>query len=292
MRDEQDSLQEGVNVLSKLTGGSIYVSLSAKDYAASPLYKLKNVKQYCFSGAHPAGNVGIQINHISPIAKGETAWTITPAGVAAIGKLFTKGIYDISRLFAIAGPRSEHPCYVKAVPGFCLKQISEYISETDCKIYGQPVGIRCISGNVLTGSNIGAEGYTGFYDNEVSFVSEGNYNELFGWAKIFRPKKFSMSHSYFSWLCPKRKYNADTNVNGGERAFVMSGLYEKVVPMDIYPVYLIKAILAEDIDKMEQLGIYEVLEEDFALCEYICPSKINVQDIISRGISLMMKEMA
>ena len=132
----------------------------------------------------------------------------------------------------------------------------------------------------------------GFYDSQVTLLTEGDYYEGLGWAKILRPKKFSFSKTYFSWLCPKKQYNMDTNLNGGERAFVVNGNYEKVLPMDIYPVYLLKAILAGDIDKMEQLGIYEVIEEDFALCEYICPSKIEIQSIISDGIDLMLKEMA
>lgn len=145
---------------------------------------------------------------------------------------------------------------------------------------------------MLNGENVGPDGYLGFYDDQITLISEGNYREMFGWAKVLRPKKFSFSHTYLSFLAPRKKYNADTNLNGGVRPFVVTGLYEKVVPMDIYPVYLLKAILAEDIDKMEQLGIYEVIGEDLALCEYVCPSKINVQEIVEKGINLMIKEMA
>ena len=145
---------------------------------------------------------------------------------------------------------------------------------------------------MLSGSNVGAEGSLDFYSNMVSVISEGNYYEMFGWVKPFRCGKFSFSKSYFSWLCPKKQYKVDTNTNGGQRAFVVSDVYGKVLPMDIYPVYLLKAILAEDIDKMEQLGIYEVIEEDLALCEYVCPSKIDIQDIVSKGIATMIKEMA
>ena len=144
----------------------------------------------------------------------------------------------------------------------------------------------------MTGTNVGAEGYLGFFDNQITVLTEGKYNETLGWAKIFRPKKFSFASTYFSWLTPKKKYRMDTNLNGDVRAFVMTSKYSKVLPMDIYPVYLLKAILADDIDKMEQLGIYEVIEEDFALCEYIDPSKIDIQAIISRGIDTMIKEMA
>ena len=166
------------------------------------------------------------------------------------------------------------------------------VNKKEVEIFGQETECRYISGNVLTGANVGATGSVDFYSNMVTVISEGNYYEMFGWAKPFRCGKFSFSKSYFSWLTPKKKYNVDTNTNGGVRAFVVSDVYGKVLPMDIYPVYLLKAILAEDIDKMEQLGIYEVIEEDLALCEYVCPSKIDIQDIISKGIATMIKEMA
>ena len=152
--------------------------------------------------------------------------------------------------------------------------------------------IRFISGDVLTGTNVGADGFLGFFDNQITLIKEGREHELLGWAKPFRTKQFSTSRTYFSWLTPKKTYEMDTNLHGGPRAFVMSDVYSKVLPMDIYPVHLIKACLAGDIDKMEQFGIYEVLEEDLALCEYVCPSKIEIQSILSDGIALMMKEMA
>lgn len=292
LKDEAENLQAGINALKKLTKGDVVISLGGSDYATSPLYKLTGVKYYVFDGPHPAGNVGVQINHISPVSKGETVWTVSPVYLAAIGKLFTKGIYDISQLIAVTGPKAKNPCYIKSVPGFNMKEIAEFVNDDREELYGAAQQVRYISGDVLTGENVGADGYSGFYNNQITLISEGNYFETLGWAKPFRTKKFSLSRSYFSWLTPGRKYNMDTNLNGGQRAFVVTGLYEKVVPMDIYPVYLLKAILAEDIDKMEQLGIYEVVEEDFALCEYVCPSKIDVQNIISKGISLMIKEMA
>ncbi len=292
LKDEIDHLQIGVNVLNKFTKGGVYVGLNSKDFAASPLYKLKDVKHVAFDGMHPAGNVGIQIHHISPIGKGEIAWTIDPFFVAAIGKLFSKGVYDLSRLIAITGERAENPCYVKTLPGMAIKEISTFVSKKEAKISGQNVDIRYISGDVLSGENVGLDGYLGFYHSQITLISEGNYFELLGWAKPIRPSKFSISHSYCSWLSPSKKYNGDSNLNGGQRAFVVTGLYEKVLPMDIYPVYLLKAILADDIDKMEQLGIYEVVEEDLALCEYVCPSKIDVQEIITKGINMMLKEMA
>lgn len=292
LKDETANLQTGVEVLRKFTKGNIVVSLKESNYATSPLYKLKDVVYYTFDGPHPAGNVGIQINNINPIAKGDIVWTVNPVMLAAIGKLFNNGIYDASRLVAITGMRAKERCYVKTLPGISMKQIAEFADEKEVVLYDVPSQIRYISGDILTGENVGKEGYLGFYSNQITLISEGNYREFFGWGKIARPRKFSLSKSYFSWLTPKKRYDMDTNLNGGKRAFVVTGLYEKVVPMDIYPVYLLKAILAEDIDKMEQLGIYEVIEEDFALCEYVCPSKIDVQNIISKGIDLMIKEMA
>ena len=164
-----------------------------------------------------------------------------------------------------------------------MKDIKEF--------YETPENLRSISGDVLTGTNIGAEGFLGFHDNQVTILEEGNKYELLGWATPFRPKLFSASRTYFSWLTPNKKYDMDTNLHGGPRAFVLNDVYSKVLPMELYPVYLLKACLAGDIDKMEKFGIYEVLEEDLALCEYICPSKIDIQQIITDGIALMLKEM-
>lgn len=295
LRSEFDDIQIGINALAKLTKGGVHIGLCTFNHASTPFHKLKNVTSHLFDGPHPAGNVGVQIHHISPINKGETVWTIDLMMLACIGKLFSQGIYDMHRMVAITGPRATFPCYVNAIAGMAMKDISEFASsEADRhQSYQNGCNVRYISGNVLTGTDVGKDGYLGFYDNQVTLLTDGNYYEGFGWAKIFRPKKYSLSKTYFSWLDSKKKvYNMDTNINGGERAFVVNGLYEKVLPMDIYPVYLLKAILAEDIDKMEKLGIYEVIEEDLALCEYVCPSKIEVQSIISKGIDMMIKEMA
>ena len=166
-----------------------------------------------------------------------------------------------------------------------MKEISEFYDNS-------AKDIRFISGNVLSGDSIGEEGYLGFFADQITLINEGNHTELLGWAKPFRTKVFSTSRTYFSWLTPKKKYTMDTNLHGGPRAFVMSDVYGKVLPMDIFPVYLVKACMAQDIDKMEEYGIYEVLPEDLALCEYVDPSKINIQDVISQGIDLMLKEMA
>lgn len=284
-KEEMENIQTAVNALSKLTDGGIHVSLNSENASGTPFHKLENVTMHVFSGKHPAGNVGIQIHHIAPIQKGETVWTVSPAMLAAIGKLFNTGRYDISRLVAVTGPVAIDPCYVKGIAGMSMKDIAEFYDNSGNNV-------RFISGDVLTGTNVGAEGFLGFYDNQITLIKEGREHEMFGWAKPFRTKQFSFSHTYFSWLTPNKKYAMDTNLHGGPRAFVMSDIYSKVLPMDIYPIYLIKACLASDIDKMEKFGIYEVIEEDLALCEYICPSKIEIESILSDGIALMMKEMA
>ena len=209
----------------------------------------------------------------------------SPLMLAAIGKLFNTGHYDMSRQIAVTGPDAEDPSYVQGIAGMQMDCIADF-----CK--GPESEVRFVSGDVLTGTNVGEHGFLGFHDNQITLIREGNHFEMLGWAKPVRSSLFSFSHTYFSWLTPNKKYEMDTNLHGGPRAFVMSDVYGKVLPMDIYPVYLVKACLAGDIDKMEKFGIYEVLEEDLALCEYVCPSKIEIQSILSDGINLMMKEMA
>ncbi|MBO4557564.1 MAG: Na(+)-translocating NADH-quinone reductase subunit A [Bacteroidales bacterium] len=276
-------LQEGVNALARLTKGGVHFSLAASKEAGSAMHDLKGVIFHTFDGPHPAGNVGVQINHISPINKGEVVWTVDLVSLAAIGRCLATGTYDMSRLVAVTGPAAE-PVYVKGVQGMAIAAVGKYAKGEN---------VRYVSGDVLTGCNVGADGYLGFFDNQVTLLEEGDYYETLGWIKPFRLKKFSFSRLYWSWLANKKKtYALDTNVNGGERAFVVSDVYGKVLPMDIYPVYLLKACLAKDIEKMENLGIYEVIPEDLALCEFVCPSKIEIQKILSDGIDLMLKEMA
>ena len=201
-----------------------------------------------------------------------------------IGKAFNEGIYDATRLVAVTGPAAKNPAYVNAIQGAPMAAFADFFEAGE--------NVRLVSGDILTGENVGADGFLGFFDNQVTILKEGDYYETFGWCKPFRCKKFSFSRTYWSWLCGRKKYDMDTNTNGGPRPFVVSDVYAKVLPMDIYPVYLAKACLAKDIEKMENLGIYEVLPEDFALCEFVCPSKVGIQQIISDGIDLMLKEMA
>ena len=275
--------QKGIDILSKLTEGKIHLNINADYPAADTFTKAKGVQLNKFTGPHPSGNVGVQINKLDPINKGDIVWYTYPQEIIAIGRLFEKGIYDATKIIAFTGSEILNPKYYKIINGASIKNIA-----TGNVKDGE---LRYIGGNVLTGSKISEEGYVGYYDNQVSVIPEGNYHEFFGWATPGF-KKHSASRAVFSWLIPGRKYKLDTNFHGGNRAYVMTGEYEKVFPMDIYPVQLIKSILVEDIDKMEQLGIYEVDEEDFALCEYVCTSKTEVQSIIRTGLDLMRKEMS
>ena len=280
--DEINFIQAGVNALATIA--PVHVSLNAE--IASAFGKLENCEKHCFKGKHPAGNVGVQISNIAPICKDETVWTISLTGLAAIGKLMLKGTADFARKVAICGPMAIEASYVDALPGFPMKSISGF--------YGSLADdIRFVSGDVLCGDNIGQDGYLGWYSDQVTLIKEGTERELFGWIRPIRYKQFSTDHCYFSWLMPWRKYDMDTNLHGGPRAFLMNdGYYAKVLPMDIYPLYLAKACLAGDIDKMEKFGIYEVLPEDLAVCEFVDPSKNNIQEMIAKGIDLMLKEMA
>ncbi len=283
LRDEFNNIQTAVNALGKLTDGGVHFSLNSVNYSGTPFHKIENVIQHTFAGKHPAGNVGVQIHHISPIRKGETVWTVSLLMLAAIGRLFNTGRYDVRRKVAVTGPKAIAPAYVEGYPGMAVKDVADFYNDSE--------DLRFVSGDVLTGTNVGKDGYLGFFDNQFTILEEGNKYELLGWAKPVRCSQFSTSRTYFSWLTPNKKYDMDTNLHGGPRAFVMNDVYNKVLPMDLYPVHLLKACLANDIDNMEKFGIYEVLEEDLALCEYVCPSKIYIQQIITDGIALMLKEM-
>ncbi len=276
-------IQKGIDALAKIA--PVHVSLDAcvKDSAFA---RLTGCTLHRFKGKHPAGNVGVQISHISPICKGETVWTLPLFGLAAIGKLFATGRYNVRRLVAVTGPAAIEPSYVETVPGTPIKDFAPF--------YGNTAELdRFISGDVLSGSNVGENGQLGWKDDQISIIHEGTEEELLGWIRPLRWKQYSHDRSYFSWLTPWREYEMSTNLHGGPRPFLMNdGYYAKVLPMDIYPVFLAKACLAGDIDKMEKFGIYEVLPEDLATCEFIDPSKVYIQDIIAKGIDLMLKEMA
>ena len=275
-------LQTGINVLSRLTDGKIHISREAGSLRVPELENLQRVEMHQFTGPHPAGNVGVQIHHIDPVVKGEVVWTIDIQDVVALGRLFDTGFHNRERIIALAGTGVLHPKYHRIRPGASVENI--------LRANMKDGSLRVISGNVLTGKRISAEGSFGFYDNMVTLLPEGDYSEFFGWATPGL-KKFSYWRTFVSSLLPRKEYDLDTNLHGGHRAFVVTGHYENVLPMDIYPVHLLKAIMAGDVELMENLGIYEVAEEDFALCEFIDPSKTEIQEIIRSGINLMIKEM-
>jgi len=283
LRAEQKNLQTGLDVLRKLTPGKVHLSVRAE--AEGRMTVLSGAEIHAFRGKHPVGNVGVQIHHIDPINRGDVVWTVNIQDLAIIGRLFNEGRVDMTRIIAVTGSEVEKPRYVRTKAGARV----DSILGGNLKPQKEGDRVRIISGNVLTGTKTSMEGFLGYYANQLTVIPEGDKYELLGWA-MPRLKKFSVSRAYFSWLFPKRSYKLDTNMNGGERPFVVTGLYEKYLPMDIYPMYLLKACLAGDIEKMENLGIYEVVEEDFALCEFVDPSKIAIQQIIRDGINLMIKE--
>ncbi|HJC26690.1 Na(+)-translocating NADH-quinone reductase subunit A [uncultured Alistipes sp.] len=283
LKQEQRNLQAGLDLLRRLTSGKVHLSMRAKSEGQMP--SLKGVEFHTFAGKHPVGNVGVQIHHIDPINKGDLVWTVNIQDLAIIGRLVNEGHVDMHRIIAVAGSEIEKPGYVRVIAG---ARVDSFV-KGNVKAQKEGDRVRFISGNVLTGTKTALDGFLGYYANQLTAIPEGDKYELLGWA-MPRLNKFSVSRAYFSWLCPKKEYNLDTNLNGGERPFVVTGLYERYLPMDIYPMYLLKACLAGDIEKMENLGIYEVTEEDFALCEFVDPSKIEIQQIIRDGINLMIKE--
>ena len=276
LADSVKELQAGIDLFAKVA--PVHASFRK---GSTAFKELKNATLHEVGGPHPAGNVGVQISHISPVLKGESVWTVSAEDLAAIGRLVITGKLDLTRKVAVTGPAAEKPAYVVALPG---TPVADIVKADD--------GVRVIGGDVLSGEILGKDGYLGFFNHQISLLKEGENREWFGWAKVFRPKVYSSSWCYFSWLTPRKKYDMDTNLHGGPRAFVQTKCFEDVTPMDIFPIYLIKACLAGDIEKMEKFGIYEVLPEDLALCDYVDPSKNEIQSIIGKGIDLMIKEMA
>ena len=279
LRESLTDIQAGIDALAKVA--PVHVSIRKERSASTVFHRVENATIHEVSGPHPAGNVGVQISHIAPIQKGELVWTISPVLLAALGHVVNTGKLDLTRKVAVTGPAAKATGYVVALPGTPVKELTAVEGD-----------VRVVGGDVLTGETLGAEGYLGFFQDQITLLTEGYSREWFGWAKPFRPKVYSSSWCYFSWLTPKKQYDMDTNLHGGPRAFVETKCFEDVTPMDIFPIYLIKACLAGDIEKMEKFGIYEVLPEDLALCDYVDPSKNDIQAIIQKGIDLMIKEMA
>jgi Na+-transporting NADH:ubiquinone oxidoreductase subunit A len=280
-KGQEQAFQAGIEVLRKFTSGKIHVNIRGDKEVSAVFSQAQGVELNKFTGPHPAGNVGVQIHHIDPIGKADLVWTINPFGVIQIGKLFLNGIYDASRIIAVAGSELKTPQYYSTYTGASVKKfLSNNLKQEN---------VRVISGNVLTGTRIPKDGYVGFFDNLVSVIPEGDYYEFMGWiAPSSRKLSTSRAFGLFSFLNYNKEFTLDSNMHGEPRAFVQTGTFEKVVPMDILPTFLLKAILAEDYDEMEALGIYEVIEEDLALCEFVDVSKHNVQEIVREGIDLML----
>lgn len=284
LKGNEADFQAGLDAISKF--GKTYLSLNVNQ-SAQALVNAKNVEIYKFDGPHPAGNVGVQINNIAPVNKGEVVWTLNAWDVILIGRLFNKGIADMSRIIAVVGSEVKNPSYCKVLIG---QEIGSIIANNLKNEKEQ----RIICGNVLTGTKTSLSGFFSYYDNEITVIPEGTEtHEMLGWI-MPRLNQFSTSHSYFSWILDpfnKKEYKFDARVKGGERHMIMSNEYDKVLPMSILPEYLIKAIIAGDIDRMEALGIYEVAPEDFALCEFVCSSKMELQRIVRDGLDMLYQEM-
>jgi len=275
--------QAGLDAVAKLTSGKVHLNIKANTVTSRVFTYSKGVQINEISGPHPAGNIGVQIHHLDPVNKGDTVWYLYPQDVLIIGRLFLEGRFDASRIVVLTGSEVKKPRYYKMMIGASIKNmVVDNVKEGN---------LRYICGNVLTGTKILPEGYIGFYDTQITVIPEGDDEQFLGWLAPGL-KKFSMSRTFLSWLMPNGEYRLNTNLNGEKRAYVITGEYEKVLPMDIHPVHLIKSIMIGDVEQMENLGIYEVSEEDFALCEFVCTSKINIQQIIREGLDLVKQEMS
>lgn len=281
LRGKERELQAAVDALAKFTTGKIHVGIGHN--VESVFKSINNVVLHRVSGPHPAGNVGTQINKIGPVNKGEVVWTVAAQDMVVIGELLLTGKYNPERIVALSGAEVKTPKYYKTRIG---AEVSTMLYDSGLK----SENVRVITGDVLSGKENSPKGHLGFYDTTVTVIPEGDDYEFFGWNKpIFN--KISTSRALtFSWLTPNKKYNLDTNTNGEHRAFVVTGRYEEVFPLDMYPLQMLKACMYEDLDEMEGLGMYEVAPEDFALTEFVCVSKQPHQHIIRKGLDLMYKE--
>jgi Na+-transporting NADH:ubiquinone oxidoreductase subunit A len=286
VQGQEQFFQTGLNALRKLTNGKLHLGIHADRTQNKAFTQAKDVEIHHFRGPHPAGNVGVQIHHIDPINKGDIVWYISVQDIITLGKLFEKGIYDASRIVALTGSEVLNPRYYQSHCGAQISDIAGKNVNTE-----EDNNLRFISGDVLSGKKVRSSGFIGFYDGQLSVIPEGDKPEILGWI-MPNFDKFSISRSFPAFFMFGKKYRANTNIRSGERPFVVTGVYEKVLPMDILPMHLVKSIMINDIDQMEKLGIYEVAPEDFALCEYVCPSKIEMQAIIREGLDIIKKEFA
>ena len=280
VKGQEQDFQTGLTALSKIA--KTYLGVGE----GSALTNMKDAEVTVFQGKCPAGNVGVQVNNIDPVNKGEVVWTIgDPTVVLFIGRLFNTGKVNLTRTVALCGSEIKNPAYVDMLVG---EELATLLSNS----YDAQKSVRIINGNVLTGRPTTKEGFLGAHTSEITVIPEGNdADEILGWI-LPRLKQFSVNRSYFSWLCGKKDYALDARIKGGERHIIMSGEYDKVLPMDIYGEYLIKAIISGDIDRQEALGIYEVSPEDFALAEFVDSSKLELQRIVREGLNILRKENA
>ncbi len=278
LKDKVAAFQEGINALQKLTPGKVHVSVDATSEAL--LSGITGAVIHKVSGPHPAGNVGVQIHKIDPVNIGDRVWTVGAEDVAIIGNVFLTGEYHADRTIALAGSEAKEHKYYTIKIGSNSSDLIGQVSDD----------VRIISGDVLTGDHLSNSQYIGFYHNSLTLIPEGNKYRMFGWLPFTYNNIHSNSRTSLSWLFPKKKYELTTNLNGEERALVVTGEMEEVLPMDIYPMQLLKACIAGDIEKMENLGIYEVAPEDFALIDYVSTSKLEAQEIIRLGLDLMITE--
>ena len=287
VKGQEQDFVTGIQALSKIA--KTYVGLGIQPDFQTVIRDL-GIDNYAelniFDGKCPAGNVGVQVNNVDPVNKGEVVWTIgDPSVVLFIGRLFNTGKVNLTRTVALCGSEVKSPAYVDMLVG---EELSTLLSNS----YDASKSVRIINGNVLTGKPTTKDGYLGAHTSEITVIPEGDQaDEFLGWI-LPRFKQFSVNRSYFSWLCGKKDYALDARVKGGERHMIMSGEYDKVLPMDIYGEYLIKAIIAGDIDRQEALGIYEVSPEDFALAEFVDSSKLELQRIVRVGLNILRKENA
>jgi Na+-transporting NADH:ubiquinone oxidoreductase subunit A len=280
LQGEEKYFQAGIDALAKLTSGMVHLNVDGSKPVDAIFSSVKNAQINQFSGPHPAGNVGVQIHHLDPINKGDIVWTVSPVGVVQVGKAVLEGVYDSSKIIAVTGSELTKAAYVKTYVG---ANVSTFVKGNLNSGH-----VRVISGNVLTGEKISLEGFLGFYHNQITVIPEGDYYEFLGWAKPTTSKlSYHRALGLLSFLTPNKEFVLDSNCRGEERAFVQTGVFESVTPMDILPVYLLKAIMAEDFDEMEELGIYEIVEEDLALCEFVDVSKHPVQELVRKGIELI-----
>jgi len=280
---KEAAFQKGLDVLAKLTSGKVHLGLDAngKKAPAAVYTEAKGVEKVWFSGPHPAGNVGVQIHNTQPVANGGVVWTLGVQDVATLGALFTEGRFNASRVVAVAGPEIEKPCYVQTYIGANMGDLVKgNLDEDDA---------RLISGDVLSGTKVSPKSFLGFYDDQVTAVEEGDDFDLFGWL-VPEKSRPTVSRTYLSYFTPKRKFKIDTNTRGERRAFVVTGQYEDVLPMNIYPQHAIKAVINGDYENMEGLGLKEMVEEDIALCEFACTSKQPLQQLLREGLDLMQSE--